>query len=200
MTADALARSPLGHRAADLARVAAETEGASTVVEIPFLAQVDLRIEAGEAGRRGLALPHERSTVIRADDRATLWLGPNEWLMLGPPGTVAEIAADLWAALEGAHCSIVDVGASRAWLELAGAGSRELLSKGCSLDLHPRHWRLGTCAQTMLARAQVVLEQIDEDATRIGVRPSFGDYLVDWLLDAAGQPPPRRASPDVRSR
>jgi hypothetical protein len=29
----------------------------------------------------------------------------------------------------------------------------------------------------------VILEE-RPDATRVYVRPSFGDYLVDWILDA----------------
>ncbi len=41
------------------------------------------------------------------------------------------------------------------------------------------------CAQTMLARAQVILHE-RSDSTGILVRPSFADYLVDWLIDASG--------------
>ncbi len=40
------------------------------------------------------------------------------------------------------------------------------------------------CAQTMLARTQVILHERPE-TTGILVRPSFADYLVDWLIDAA---------------
>ena len=40
------------------------------------------------------------------------------------------------------------------------------------------------CAQTMLAHAQVILH---DGRIRPGssVRPSFADYLVDWLIDAS---------------
>jgi sarcosine oxidase subunit gamma len=41
------------------------------------------------------------------------------------------------------------------------------------------------CAQTLLARVPVILQERDL-ATRVFVRPSFAGYLVDWLLDAAG--------------
>ena len=61
---------------------------------------------------------------------------------------------------------------------------KELLSKGCSLDLDATSWGIGSCAQTLLARAQVILHERAE-TTGILVRLSFADYLVDWLLDAA---------------
>ena len=58
----------------------------------------------------------------------------------------------------------------------------ELLASGRSLDLDPRGgWVPGACAQTMFARAQVILQEL-EGATRVFVRPSFAHYVVDRLL------------------
>jgi sarcosine oxidase subunit gamma len=184
VTVEPVARSPLAHRAADLAGVDAATGGRISLAEVPFLAQVDVRVTEGEAARRELLLPLEPNMVLRAGERAALWLGPDEWLVVGPPGTGPAIVAEMESALIGAHRSVVDVSANRAWLGLAGPGAKELLSTGCPIDLHPRTWGPRMCAQTLLGRSQVVLEQLDETTTRIGVRPSFADYVVDWLLDA----------------
>ena len=41
------------------------------------------------------------------------------------------------------------------------------------------------CAQTMLGKAQVILHERADTTTAL-VRTSFADYLVDWLLAAAG--------------
>ena len=60
---------------------------------------------------------------------------------------------------------------------------KELLAKGCPLDLDPPAWGVGSCAQTLLARAQVILHE-RRSTTGLLVRPSFADYLLDWLLDA----------------
>ncbi|MGW0201911.1 sarcosine oxidase subunit gamma family protein, partial [Nonomuraea sp. NPDC003201] len=57
---------------------------------------------------------------------------------------------------------------------------------GCALDLHPRAFGPGRCAQTMLARAQVVLVP-REDGFLVLVRSSFAAYLAEWLLDAAAE-------------
>ncbi|MEU5540696.1 sarcosine oxidase subunit gamma family protein, partial [Streptomyces sp. NPDC020362] len=80
-----------------------------------------------------------------------------------------------------------DVSAQRTTILVAGPRARDLLSHGCPLDLHPRAFGPGRCAQTTLARTQVVL--VARDEARAGfwvlVRSSFAGYLTDWLLDAA---------------
>ena len=68
-------------------------------------------------------------------------------------------------------------------IELGGPDRLELLASGCSLDLHPRAWRSGMCAQTLFARAQVILHE-RAGTTGLLVRPSFASYVVDRLLAA----------------
>ena len=63
-------------------------------------------------------------------------------------------------------------------------GRLELLASACPLDLHPRAWGDGRCAQTLFGAAPVLLQE-RSGATRIFVRPSFVDYVVDLLLAAA---------------
>ncbi|MGZ8626422.1 MAG: sarcosine oxidase subunit gamma family protein, partial [Actinomycetota bacterium] len=92
-----------------------------------------------------------------------------------------EIAAWLDGALADRHRSIADVSSNRTAIELGGERRRELLEQGCGLDLHPRAWGLGMCAQTLLARIPVLLQE-REEATRVFVRPSFGASLADWLI------------------
>ncbi len=83
------------------------------------------------------------------------------------------------------HGAVVDVSAQRTALRLSGPCAREVLQHGCPIDLHPRAFGPGRCAQTLLARAQVVLYQTDEAPTYlILVRASFAEYLAEWLMDA----------------
>ena len=49
-----------------------------------------------------------------------------------------------------------------------GPGRFELLASGCSLDLHPRAWRSGMCAQTLFAKAQVILHERAETTGMLG--------------------------------
>ncbi|OAH12979.1 sarcosine oxidase subunit gamma [Streptomyces jeddahensis] len=70
---------------------------------------------------------------------------------------------------------------------VSGPRARDLPAHGCPLDLYPRAFRAGRCAQTTLARTQVVLfaREQPERGFWVLVRSSFAGYLTDWLLDAA---------------
>ena len=168
----AFATSPLADRAAGLAAIGA--------TEIAFPTQVNLRADPSAAARLGLAIPTEPNTWRRSGDRETLWLGPDEWLLVAAPGSTPALVEELERALDGLHHSVVEVSADRAVIELSGEERRELLSRGCGLDLHPRSWRDGRCAQTLLARVPVLLQERERD-TRVFVRASFSHHLVDWL-------------------
>jgi sarcosine oxidase subunit gamma len=183
VTVDGRARSPLARRAEDLRRARDNTRRAVVIAELPLLAQIDVRVAPQEAGGAPYSLPREPNTVSVTGEVEVLWLGPDEWLAVGPPGSAHEIQSSLAGALRRVHHSIVDVSANRAVLELSGPGGHGLLAKGCALDLAPPAWVAGRCAQTLLGRVGVILQE-RSDATRVFVRPSFGDYLVDWLLDA----------------
>ena len=169
-------RSPLAHRAAALATIDA--------VEVPFLTQVDVR--CGQAHAARLGFPLEPNTVTGDMTRGALWLGPDEWLVVAAPGDPGVIVEGLGALLADTHHAVVDVSGNRAVLELHGPGRLALLASACSLDLDPvGGWVPGVCAQTLLARAQIILQELPE-ATRVFVRPSFADYVVDRLLAASG--------------
>ena len=174
--AEQLARSPLEGRRDDLASFGAEL--------VPFLAQVDLRIDPSFADRAPSPLPLEPNTAIDDGHRAALWLGPDEWLVLGRPGDQGAIVSELEAAFGGAHRSVVDVSANRVAIELTGADRFELLSCVCALDLETPAWHAGRCAQTLVGRAQVILQE-REATTGMLVRPSFADYVVDLFLAAS---------------
>jgi sarcosine oxidase subunit gamma len=53
------------------------------------------------------------------------------------------------------------------------------------LDLHPGVFAVGDCAQSGLAKANVVLALVDDKPTfMVVVRRSFSDYLYRWLAHA----------------
>ena len=167
------------------------------VRELPFLAQIDLRADPTDAGLMarlteaiGARPPTEPNTAVVSDDgtRHVLWLGPDEWLILGEPDTGPDLERAIRAAIGAGRGAVVDVSANRTTLSVSGPRARELLAFGCSLDLDERHFKPGRCAQTLLARANVVIVPVgpaSEPAFRILVRPSFAAYLAAWLRDAA---------------
>lgn len=169
--------------------------GVLELAEVPARAQVNLRVDpkSPAAERIGTALgamlPNQPGDVVRVGEYTMCWLGPDEWLIVGPEGTQDEIGETVRTAAAGEHATAVDVSAHRGVVEVRGTKARELLNKGCALDLHPNRFGANRCAETMLARAQVVL--VCRDATLpsfwVLVRSSFARYLADWLLDAAAE-------------
>ena len=127
------------------------------------------------------------NTVAASGEVSALWLGPDEWLIVGAPDSEGDLAVRLNAALAGKHVSVVDVTANRTVLELSGPSARAVLEKACGLDLRPRAFKPGQCAQTNLARTVGILELGQGGAWRIYVRNSFALYLADWLLDAMAE-------------
>jgi sarcosine oxidase subunit gamma len=140
--------------------------------------QLGVRLFDPPAAAPALGLPLEANRVQAGDGRSALWLGPDEWLVVGDGPLALDVPAGAGA--------VVDLSANRVVLELRGADARDVLAAGCALDLHPRAFGPGRCAQTLLARANVILEQTAADAFRVYVRPSFAGYLRDWLDDATG--------------
>lgn len=139
------------------------------------LTQVDVR---ADPELLPFAAP-EPNTATAWNGRDVLWLGPDEWLVIGEPETAGEIARELEDALAGHHHSVVVVSASRIVFELRHG--LEKLSSGCGLDLHPSRWGPGMCAQTLFGQAQVILHQRDERTTRVFVRPSFAASFSERL-------------------
>jgi len=188
-----LRRTALAGRAADLA---AASGAGVTLRETPPLAMVNLRVAPGSGAARrvadalGAPLPGANA-VAPASPGAVLWLGPDEFLVVAGDGAAPGVVALLTEALGGDRGSVVDVSAARAGVDLAGPRAAELLAKGCSVDLHPRAFPAGRCAQTLLSRANVVLwhlgEPLRDGGFRVLTGGSFAGYLADWLVDAAGE-------------
>jgi sarcosine oxidase subunit gamma len=136
-----------------------------------------------------LLLPTEPNTTAGRGDLVALWLGPDAWLMTCPPDALAGHAGSLCKALSDVHAAVTDVSDGRVALRLSGPNARDVLAKGCPLDLHPRAFATGSCAQSLLAKASVLIHLLGDDAQRgptfdVYVARSFAHYLFAWLEDA----------------
>lgn len=134
--------------------------------------------------KAGIALPVAANTVVGAG-RQVYWLGPDEWLVVGTCADIAECRTILEQVLSD-YCSATnDLSGGLVKYQLRGHRSRQLLAKGCTLDLHPDVFTAGACAQTGLAKASVILSLPSAgDGYDIIVRRSFADYVWQWLLHA----------------
>ena len=129
----------------------------------------------------GQAFPTKPNTFSNGRHRV-FWLGPDEWLVITPAAGAAKLADRLQRATSNTHASVNDISGGQVALDLQGTKCRDLLAKGCTLDLHPNVFAVGDCAQSGLAKANVLLALIDDKPTfTIVVRRSFSDYLCRWL-------------------
>ena len=126
----------------------------------------------------GVALPDLACRAATADDRAALWLGPDEWLLLAPEGAPAPTPH---AVLPG---SLVDVARRQLGLEIRGAGAARLLNAHVLLNLDAGAFPPGAVARTIFAKAEIVLWRRADDLFHIEAGRSFAPYVVGLLAEA----------------
>jgi sarcosine oxidase subunit gamma len=175
-------------------RGATEPETAQVVLtEKAFLGHLNVRGDEADAAfvsavknELGNALPVTPNTVTEGEGATICWLGPNEWLLIVAPGRDGELAAKLGDAFAATFAAVTDVGSGQTVVNLRGPRARDVLAKGCPLDLHPREFAVGQCAQTHLAKTGVLIRCVDDGSSYdLVVRRSFADYLARWIADAA---------------
>lgn len=166
---------------------------APLIEEIPFLGYLNLRgrsdnteFLAGALKVLGCEPPKIANTVVESGDYRIYWLGPDEWLVVTPAGGQDQLKAKLLSAMKGAFCSVVDNSSGLTMLHVSGENAAALLATDCPLDLHPREFKPGQCAQTRLAKAGMTLSPLPDDTGfEVIIRRSFADYLLLWLQEAA---------------
>ena len=167
--------------------------GAPRIEEKPFQGFINLRGRVDNTGFLAACLkvlgcepPSTANTVVDSGDYRIYWLGPDEWLIVTAAGQQDELKAKLHKALSGVFSSVVDNSSGLTTLHITGDNAAALLATDCPLDLHPREFKAGQCAQTRLAKAGMTLSLLANEAGfEVIIRRSFGDYLLLWLQDAA---------------
>ncbi len=195
-----LRQSALAHLGLDGRAQASRGAAGVALAERPHRGMVDLRLDPSDetamnafAESFGFALPVQANTSAGNGAASALWLGPDEWwIVSSDPGPEAgpELADKLRAALADGFAAVTEVGEGRTCIRIAGPKARALLQKGCPLDLHPRAFGAGQCAQTILAKATVAIHLVANESVAEGptfevyVLRSFAEYLWAWLEDA----------------
>ena len=133
----------------------------------------------------GLSIGETPCRAAVHGDRAALWLGPDEQLLLAPEGATAEIAGLFGPRFRDLPHSLVDVSQRQIALQVSGPHAATVLSAGCPLDLDLSAFPVGMCARTMLAKAEIVLWRTADGVFRIEVWRSFATYASRFLAAAA---------------
>jgi sarcosine oxidase, subunit gamma len=140
---------------------------------------------AAAEGAARVGIPTQACRAITQDERAALWLGPDEWLLIAPEAQGAALAGALATALAPLPHSLVDVSHRQSACVLQGPQAATLLSAGCPLDLDESAFPVGMCTRTVLAKSEVVLWRTGREAFRLEVWRSFVAYVSQFLAEAA---------------
>lgn len=120
-------------------------------------------------------------------DTRVLALGPGEWWIVSDALTGPQLCERLRSHLETCDVAAVDLSCALQALCIQGYAARDLLAKGCGLDLHPRCFPSGLATRTRFAQAAVTLEYLDDPSPRfeLYVARSYFAWLRSWVDDAA---------------
>ena len=141
---------------------------------------------ATTTGVLGVPLPTEPNTTRSHGACLALWLGPDEWLLRVAAAETKGWTESLQSALAAEHAAVVDVSDRACVLRLSGAAARDVLAHGCPLDLHPRVFGPGGCAQSRYLKTTILIDQVDERPTYdLQVPRTCAQYLWELLVDAS---------------
>jgi len=173
----AMRKSPLSH--------AQGGSGTARLTIAPAAARASIRALPDAIGALsaalGVTLPERPKASASANDRHALWLGPDEWLLIGPDGTdFVGLARD-----SGVLHSATDVSHRNIGIIVSGPGAATAISSACPQDLSPSVFPVGACSRTVFGKMEIVLYRTDDDTYRVECWRSFAEYCFGMLSEGA---------------
>ena len=178
-----------------LAHVAVPQGFPAGIREIADRGMIDLRGAASDrkfmaAAKEvlGADLPKKPRSSVSWGDTKVLWLSVDQWLILCPRMKADDLLGRLRTALAGIHSLAVDVSDMRTVIRVEGGGVREVLMKGCSLDLLNGDYVPGTARRMLYAEIAALLHVVEDEVFDIFVFRSYAQYAWDFLCATAREP------------
>ena len=158
----------LGHIAVDIVEVGAYRGRASEL--------------GGIARAQGVTLP-AFGRVDAGVSCLSLCVRPGRWLLLTPPAAPGAAAADWQRHCAGAGAA-VDLSSGLAAGYLEGPAMRDVLARGCRLDLDPDVFPAGHAAATIVAQVSIILAALGPGLLLL-TPATTAMHLNEWLESAA---------------
>ena len=114
-------------------------------------------------------------------DTRILWSGPSNWLLVS---TKKDILNSVQKICDDKNFAVTDLSHSRAIIELKGSNSKEVLKKGCPINLN--EFKVNNCANSVFHGITITIDMINEnpETFRIFALRSFGESLYHSITDA----------------
>ena len=128
-----------------------------------------------------LKFPEAPMQVNSNKDTRILWSGPSNWLLVS---TKKDILNSVQKICDDKNFAVTDLSHSRAIIELKGSNSKEVLKKGCPINLN--EFKVNNCANSVFHGITITIDMVsnDPETFRIFALRSFGESLYHGITDA----------------
>jgi sarcosine oxidase subunit gamma len=139
----------------------------------------------------GMILPNEACSTSSKEKITSLWLGPNEWLLISndeisKETNIHELEQVLFESISKTNLgAVTNVTDHFTIFSLSGSNVFEVLSKGCPFDFSSKDFGNNKVVQSILNHIDVTIHQKSENDVDLYVRRSFANHLWNWIKDSA---------------
>ena len=128
-----------------------------------------------------LQFPEVPMQVHSNKETRILWSGPSNWLLVS---TKKDILNSVQKICDDKNFAVTDLSHSRAIIELKGSNSKEVLKKGCPININ--EFKVNNCANSVFHGITITIDMINEnpETFRIFALRSFGESLYHSISDA----------------
>jgi sarcosine oxidase subunit gamma len=169
-----------------------------TVKEISPLMKLNLRGKNREfistIGKNiNMILPMEANTSSFSDNYTSMWLSPDEWMLVSNNTVDKEnnnyqIEELLFNKISKNNLgAVTDVSDQFVMINLKGEKIFDLLSAGCPFNFNEFKKKKGAVTQTLLLQVDVIIHLKEINSVNLFVRRSFSEHLMSWINDAASR-------------
>ena len=140
-----------------------------------------------------MLLPTESNTSTTSEEYTALWLSPDEWMLysndkINENDNNYEIENSLSDNIVKTNLgAVTDVTDQFVLLKLSGDKIFELFSTGSPFNFNDFQNKDGSVTQTLLAKIDVIIHNIDKKNVNLFVRRSFSEHLFSWINDSASR-------------
>jgi len=130
----------------------------------------------------GLEFPLQSSKVLSNRETRILWNAPNTWLVISRKENIAEI---IKKTCNSENFAVTDISHSRAVIQIKGLHAKEILKKGCPLNIN--EFEKNNCAGTVFHGINIVVDFLDNNSDTFNLLTlrSFGESFYHHITDAA---------------
>ena len=140
-----------------------------------------------------MILPMEPNTSASSDNFTSMWLSPDEWMVVSNNKVNKEnnnypVEKILFDKISQTKLgAVTDVSDQFVMLALKGEKIFDLLSAGCPFNFNDFKFKKSAVVQTLLLQIDVIIHHKEINLVNLFVRRSFSEHLMSWIDDAASR-------------